>query len=125
MMEGARKFIRGDHNPYIGPGGGFFTLADRLIYEGTQKQAEFFNELQNIATKESRLGIPALQIEEGTHGMMCAGGTIFPEGLAIGSTWDKDLVKKIYTVAAKEARATGIHGLCTLVIEPNRDPRMG
>ncbi|MCK4965557.1 glycoside hydrolase family 3 C-terminal domain-containing protein, partial [bacterium] len=27
--------------------------------------------------------------------------------------------------AAKEARAVGIHNICTLVIEPNRDPRMG
>jgi beta-glucosidase len=125
MLEGCKKFARGDHSNIIGQGGGFFTLADRLIYEGTLKQAEFFNELQKIATKESRLGIPLLEIEEGTHGMMCAGGTIFPEGLAIGATWNKDLVKKIYAVAAKEARTTGIHGLCTLVIEPNRDPRMG
>lgn len=125
QMEGCRKFARGDHNSFIGQGGGFFTLADRLIYEGTLKQAQFFNELQKIAITESRLGIPLLEIEEGTHGMMCPGGTIFPEGLAIGATWNKDLVKKIYTVAAKEARATGIHGLCTLVIEPNRDPRMG
>ena len=78
QMEGCRKFARGDHNDQIGQGGGFFTLADRLIYEGTFKQAEFFNELQKIAINESRLGIPVLQIEEGTHGFMCAGGTVFP-----------------------------------------------
>lgn len=125
QMEGCRKFTRGNHNDEIGPGGGFFTLADRIVYEGTRKQAEFFNELQKIALEESRLKIPVLQIEEGTHGMMCAGGTVFPEGLAIGSTWNRDLIKKIYAAAAKEARATGIHVLCTLVIEPNRDPRMG
>ena len=125
QMEGCRKFAEGTHNDVIGPGGGFFTLADRIIYEGTRKQAEFFNELQKIATEKTRLKIPLLQIEEGTHGLMCAGGTVFPEGLAIGSTWNMDLVRKIYSVAAKEARATGIHELCTLVIEPNRDPRMG
>jgi beta-glucosidase len=125
QKEGCRKFARGDHNNVIGPGGGFFTLADRIIYEGTYEQARFFNELQKIALEESRLGIPLLQIEEGTHGFMCAGGTIFPEGLAIGSTWNKDLVGRIYTSIAKEARATGVHMLCTIVIEPNRDPRMG
>ncbi len=125
QMEGCRKFARGDHNTQIGPGGGFFTLADRIIYEGTLKQAEFFNELQKIATQESRLGIPVLQIEEGTHGFMCAGGTVFPEGLAIGATWNMDLVNRIYKAAAKEARATGVHTLCTLVVEPNRDPRLG
>lgn len=125
QMEGCRKFARGDHNDQIGPGGGFFTLADRIIYEGTQKQAEFFNELQDIAINESRLGIPLLQIEEGTHGFMCAGGTVFPEGLAIGATWDMGLVNRVYQVVATEGRATGTHMLCTLVIEPTRDPRLG
>ena len=71
------------------------------------------------------MGIPLLQTEEGTHGLMCSGGTIFPEGLAIGSTWNMDLVKNIYTIAAREARAVGIHQIFTLVIEPNRDPRLG
>ena len=125
QMEGCRKLARGDHNIQIGQGGGFFTLADRIIYEGTLEQAEFFNELQKIALNESRLGIPVLQIEEGTHGFMCAGGTVFPEGLAIGSTWNMDLVKRMYSAIAKEARSTGVHVLSTLVIEPNRDPRMG
>jgi beta-glucosidase len=125
QMEGCRKFARGNHNDEIGPAGGFFTLADRIIYEGTRKQAEFFNELQTIATKETRLGIPLLQIEEGTHGFMCAGGTVFPEGLAIGSAWDMSLVNRIYSAIAKEGRATGTHMLCTIVIEPNRDPRLG
>ena len=125
QMEGCRKFARGDHNTRIGQGGGFFTLADRIIYEGTLEQAEFFNELQKIALNESRLGIPVLQIEEGTHGFMCAGGTVFPEGLAIGSTWNMDLVKRMYSAIAKEARSTGVHVLSTLVIEPNRDPRLG
>ena len=36
-----------------------------------------------------------------------------------------DLIQRIYATAAAEARAVGIHELCTLVVEPNRDPRMG
>jgi len=36
-----------------------------------------------------------------------------------------DLVRRIYTAAAREARAIGIHQIFTLVIEPNRDPRLG
>jgi beta-glucosidase len=83
------------------------------------------NELQKIAVEKTRLGIPLLQIEEGTHGLMCPGGTVFPEGLAIGASWNRDLVRKIYSAAAREGRSIGVHGLCTLVIEPNRDPRMG
>ncbi len=125
QIEGCRKWAEGTHNAILGPGGGFFTLSDQLIHEGTRRQAEILNELQKIAIEKTRLGIPLLQIEEGTHGLMCAGGTVFPEGLAIGATWNKDLVKKIYSVEAKEGRSIGVHGLCTLVIEPNVDPRMG
>jgi beta-glucosidase len=36
-----------------------------------------------------------------------------------------DLVKSIYATAAREGRAFGMHHLDTLVIEPDRDPRMG
>ena len=125
QMEGCRKFAAGTWAEEIGPGGGYFTLSDRLIYEGTRKQAEFLNELQTIAKTESRLKIPVLQIEEGTHGLMCSGATIFPEGLSVGSTWNMALVESIYATAAREGRAIGVHELCTLVVEPNRDPRLG
>src|SRR3989339_329911 len=75
QIEGCRKFAAGTWEPGIGPGGGFFTLADRLVYEGPRKQAGIFNELQKIAIENTRLGVPLLQIEEGTHGLMCSGGT--------------------------------------------------
>jgi len=125
QLEGCRKWAEGTHNNILGPGGGFFTLSDRLVYEGPKRQAEVMNELQKIAIEKTRLGIPLFQIEEGTHGLMCPGGTVFPEGLAIGASWNNDLVKKIFTVAAQEGKAIGVHGLCTLVMEVNRDPRMG
>ncbi len=124
-IEGCRKFAEGTYVKNIGPGGGFFTLANNILHKGPRQQAEFFNELQRIAIEKTRLKIPLIQVEEGTHGLMCSGGTIFPEGLAIGSTWNMDLVRKIYSVAAKEARGVGIHQLFTLVIEPIRDPRLG
>ncbi|UCH61660.1 MAG: glycoside hydrolase family 3 C-terminal domain-containing protein [Fidelibacterota bacterium] len=124
-FTGVRQFAAGTYVEGIGPAGGFFTLANTILHEGPRQQADFFNELQQIAVEQTRLGIPLLQTEEGTHGLMCSGGTIFPEGLAIGSTWNMDLVSKLYTIVAKEARAVGIHQLFTLVIEPNRDPRLG
>ena len=123
--EGARRFAAGTFMKGIGPGGGFFTLPNNILPEGPEQQAMFHNELQSIALHETRLGIPLLQTEEGTHGFMCSGGTIFPEGPALGSTWNLDLLGRIYSAAAREARATGIHQLFTLVIEPIRDPRLG
>ena len=86
---------------------------------------KYFNELQRIAREETRLGIPLFIVEEGTHGLRASGGTIFPEGLAIGSTWNEDLIEEIYSTAAQEARGIGVHQLYTLVIEPIRDPRLG
>ena len=124
-LEFAKKFTEGTLREDLGPGGGFFTLANSVLDQGTKQQVDVFNALQEIAIQKTRLKIPLLQTEEGTHGLMCADATIFPEGLAIGSTWNPDLVEKIYTIAAREGRAVGIHQLFTLVIEPVRDPRLG
>ena len=124
-IESCRRFTEGTREQGVGPGGGFFTYTNTVVPEGTRREAELLNELQHIATEKTRLKIPVLESEEGTHGLMCSGATIFPEGLTIGSTWNMDLVRQIYTVAAREARAIGIHQIYTLVIEPNRDPRLG
>ena len=98
--ESCRKFTEGTHLAGLGPGGGFFTMADNILPKGARQQAEFFNELQRIALEKTRLKIPLLQTEEGTHGMMCSGGTVFPEGPGIGSTWNAELVQQIYAAAA-------------------------
>ncbi|HUX96393.1 MAG TPA: glycoside hydrolase family 3 C-terminal domain-containing protein [Bacteroidales bacterium] len=123
--EAVKKLAEGTFDGMPGPIGGFFTLANTILHQGTLQQANFFNDLQKRAIEKTRLGVPLLQTEEGTHGLMCSGGTIFPEGLALGSMWNIDLVNDIYTVAAREARAVGIHQIFTLVVEPNRDPRLG
>ena len=124
-MAACRQFAQGTHIENFGPGGGFFTLPNTILHEGPRQQAEFLNELQLIAQKKTRLGIPLLITEEGTHGLMCSGATIFPEGPALGSTWNLDLISRIYAAAAEEARAIGVHQIFTLVVEPIRDPRLG
>src|SRR5437764_5815841 len=124
-MNACRRFAAGTYTDEIGPGCGFFTLADNILHEGAKQQAEYFNGLQKIAVTQTRLKIPLLQDEEGTHGAMFPGATVFPEGLTIGSTFDMPLVKSVYAAAAREARAVGIHVLSTLVLELDRDPRMG
>src|SRR5207302_567411 len=124
-IVGCKRFAAGTQTQEIGPGCGFFTLANTISNPSVAQQAEYFNELQKIALSETRLKIPLLQDEEGTHGAMFPGATVFPEGLAIGSTFDMPLVESIYAAAAREARAVGIHVLSTLVLELDRDPRMG
>src|SRR5580700_2413578 len=124
-LEACRRFAAGTYTNEIGPGCGFFTLANEILHEGARQQAEYFNELQKIALTQTRLKIPVMEDEEGTHGGMFPGATVFPEGLAIGSSFDMDLAKSVYAAAAAEARAVGIHALSTLVMELDRDPRMG
>jgi beta-glucosidase len=124
-MEAVQKFAAGTYLPGFGPGGGFFTLPNTILHEGTRQQAEFLNRLQRIAREQTRLGIPLLMTEEGTHGLMCPGGTVFPEGPALGGTWNTQLLARVYSAVAKEARAIGVHQIFTLVVEPIRDPRLG
>lgn len=121
---GVREWAEGTLIEGLGPSGGYFTLPNTILHEGTRQQVLFLNELQRIAAT-TRLGIPLLETEEGTHGLMCSGATIFPEGPALGSTWNLDLISRIYTAVAREARSIGIHQIFTLVVEPIRDPRLG
>jgi beta-glucosidase len=124
-MEACKRFAAGTYTDEIGPGSGFFTLADTILHEGVQQQVEYFNALQKIALTQTRLKIPLLEDEEGTHGAMFSGATVFPEGLALGSSFDMRLIHSVYAASAREARAVGIHVLSTLVLELDRDPRMG
>ena len=122
---GAERFAAGSLTQEIGPGSGFFSLANEVLHDGNASaDAEYFNKLQNIAL-QTRLKIPLLEDEEGVHGAMFPGATIFPEGLALGSSFDLNLVKSVYSSAASEARAVGIQILSSLVMELDRDPRMG
>jgi beta-glucosidase len=124
-MGACKKFTAGTYTQEIGPACGFYGLAGQILHEGARQQAEYFNELQKIALTQTRLKIPVMEDEEGTHGAEFPGATVFPEGLAVGSSFDMDLAKAIYEAAAAEARAVGIHMLSTLVMEVNRDPRLG
>jgi len=124
-MEACRRFAAGTYTGEIGPGSGFFTLADNILQEGTLQQANYFNELQKIALTQTRLKIPLLEDEEGTHGAMLQGPLFFRRGWRLAVRFDPDLTKSVYSAAAQEARAVGIHLLSTLVMELDRDPRMG
>ena len=77
-LEGCRKFAAGTLTQEIGPACGFFGLAGQLMLEGTRQQAESFNELQKIALTQTRLKIPVLEDEEGTHGAMFPGQPFSP-----------------------------------------------
>lgn len=80
-----------------------------------------FNVLQKIAVEESPSGIPLLFALDVIHGYR----TIFPVPLAMAASWDPAVAELAQSVAAKEARAAGIHWTFGPMIDIARDARWG
>ena len=80
-----------------------------------------FNELQKVAVEESRLKIPLLFGLDVIHGYR----TIFPVPLAMAASWDPSVHERAAAVAAKEARAAGIHWTFAPMLDIARDARWG
>ena len=97
---------------------------DRFLKD-PRKALQRFNSLQKYMREKTRLGIPVFVFAEALHGYMAAGATRFPQAIALGSTWDTALVERIFTAAALEARARGVHQVLSPVLDLARDPRWG
>ncbi|HEX4899869.1 MAG TPA: glycoside hydrolase family 3 N-terminal domain-containing protein, partial [Pyrinomonadaceae bacterium] len=79
------------------------------------------NELQRIAIEGSRLKIPLLFGFDVIHGYR----TIFPIPLGEAATWDPVAVERSAAIAAKEARASGVHWTFAPMVDIARDARWG
>jgi len=85
---------------------------------------ELVNAMQRYAAS-TRLGIPILFHEEGLHGYAAPGTTHFPQSIGLASSWDPELLTRIFTVVAREIRARGAHLVLAPVVDVARDPRWG
>jgi len=77
--------------------------------------------LQEIAAKESRLGIPLLFGFDVIHGYK----TVFPIPLGLAATWSPELVERAQSIAALEASASGINWNFSPMVDIARDARWG
>ena len=77
--------------------------------------------LQDIAIKNSRLGIPLLVGMDVIHGYE----TMFPIPLALSCSWDTEAMKKVGEVSAKEASADGINWTFSPMVDVALDARWG
>ncbi len=77
--------------------------------------------LQDLAVKESRLGIPLLSGYDVVHGHK----TIFPIPLGLSSSWDLNLIGRVTRAAAEEASADGVNWVYSPMVDIVRDPRWG
>jgi len=90
-----------------------------------KESAEFANQIQKFVREKSRLGIPLIIHDECLHGCMAKGSTIFPQSIALASTWDPDLMSQVSTAIGKETRARGIRHCLSPTVNITRDPRCG
>ncbi len=94
-------------------------------WRDTRATIALVNALQAYATGETRLGIPILFHEEGLHGYQASGATSFPQAIALASSWDRELVRAVNVVTAREIRARGSQLVLSPVVDVARDPRWG
>jgi beta-glucosidase len=111
---GAADFIPGPKPEEIIRRGGAGSV---LWLNNTQR----FNALQKIAVEESPSKIPLLFALDVIHGYR----TIFPVPLAMAASWDPAVPERAQAVAAKEARAAGLHWTFGPMLDIARDARWG
>ncbi len=70
-------------------------------------------------------GVGLLLNEEGIHGLMAPGATVFPVPIAQAASWDATLVERMATVTAREARRRGANYVYAPVLDLARDARWG
>ena len=87
--------------------------------------AEMANELQKYFVEETRLGIPVIIHEECLHGLAAKDATSYPQPIGLASTFNPDLINKIYSAVAKETRDRGVHQALCPVVDVAREPRWG
>jgi len=79
------------------------------------------NRLQRLAVDGNRHGIPLLFGFDVIHGLR----TILPVPIALAASWDPPTIERGQAVAAREARAVGIHWTFAPMVDIARDPRWG
>ena len=89
------------------------------------KHAEAINTIQRWFIEETRLGIPVDFTNEGIHGLNHDRATPLPSPIAIGSTWDKALVRQAGIIEGREAKALGYTNVYAPILDLARDPRWG
>jgi len=103
----------------------FFQLRGPLSKITSREAAVLRNAVQRYLVEKTRLGIPDLSAGELLHGFMSYGATSFPQALALASTFDPVLVKRVFSAGADEMSSAGVNWAFTPVLDLARDPRWG
>ena len=85
------------------------------------KGVQSIRQLQEVAVKQSRLGIPLIFGMDVIHGYE----TVFPIPFAMSMSWDMDAIRNSARIASIEATADGICWTFSPMVDICREPRWG
>jgi beta-glucosidase len=119
-LQKARKHFKKGHG--LGQVG---RPSDAAGGRNARQTAELTNAIQKFFLEESRLGIPVIFHEECLHGHAAIDSTSFAQPIGLAATFDPELVERLFTMTAQEARGRGTHQALTPVVDVARDPRWG
>jgi beta-xylosidase len=95
------------------------------LHRGPAETAALVNELRACMLAQGRHHIPPLFLDEGVHGLMQQGATHFPVALALGASFNPELVREVFGVVAREARSRGTSWILGPNLDLAREPRWG
>jgi beta-glucosidase len=128
LLDEAGNFDPAKAHRNFGHGHGLGQIG-RLSDSGGGKRAgemaELANAIQEFFVTSSRLGIPVFLHEECLHGIAGPQATSYPQPIGLAATFDSDLIQRLYSATAAEARSRGVHQALTPVVDVARDPRWG
>ncbi len=83
------------------------------------------NQLQKYVIDHSRFGIPALLSSECPHGHQALDGYLLPVNLAVGCSFDPELLEETAKVCGRQLKAMGVDLALVSALDVLRDPRWG
>lgn len=84
-----------------------------------------FREIQTYMMEKTRLGIPGFSVAESLHGIVHEGTTIYPQNIALGSTFNPELAYEKTKHIAGELNTMGVKQVLAPCIDVVRDLRWG
>jgi beta-glucosidase len=101
--------------------GSILNVADQALT--ADKWQDIIRQIQEAATKKTRLGIPVIYGIDSIHGAnYIRGATLFPQEIGMAATWNPELMKRGSEIAALETRAAGIPWTFSPVLDIGRQP---
>ena len=99
-------------------------MQNELVWPASN-HAWALNEVQRFFVEETRLGIPADFTNEGIRGVENYIATNFPTQLALGHTWNRELIRQVGYITGREARLLGYTNVYAPILDVGRDQRWG